>query len=306
MSRARAGAAGLRAEALKGEHMMRRTTTVAPLLALGLALLVACGGGGDGTGPGGGTPTPSPQKTVVALILCDVTSSLTKEENRRVGTLAAKVVESLPENATFKLFPIQIQTQVPTAIRLDLNEDGEEIASDYTIPELRSNVEEDDYAKVKKVRREQIEREVDKLYKSANKGSDNRTCIINALGFASNFFRTNYRDAAYQPELYLISDMVEECSNTPLPGKVVKLNKNNISAEIGLADKLPPGWDLSGVRIFCIFPAAADTPERVRPGREDVKRFWNTIFKKCGLKEGDVGSGITWDDSGEMAGGLRG
>lgn len=289
---------------------MRRIITPALFLALGLALLVACGNGnggnGNGIGAGGGTPTPQPQK-VVAIILCDVTSSLTKEENQRVATLAANILDHLPEKATFKLFPIQIQTQMPTAIRLDFNKDGKDDEADYLVPELRSNIEEEEYEKVKKFRREQIMVEIDNLYKRANKITDNRTCIINALGFASNFFHTNYRDAAYRLELYLISDMVEECSNTPLPGKVVKMNKNDISAEIRLADKLPPGWNLSGVSIFCIFPAAIDTPtvaNKNRPGREDVKRFWNTIFKKCGQEEG--GSTIVWDDSGELAGTRRG
>jgi hypothetical protein len=254
------------------------------------------------------------KKQVVALIFCDVTNSLTKEENKRVGTLAADIIDRLPQEARFKLYTIQIQTQLPTKIKLDINKNGEEDAEDISVPAMEDNIKQKEYETTTvKERRKQIESEIEELFKRFNKGDDKRTCILNALGFAAGYFDTEYKDDKdnkYDLRLYLISDMVEECKTTPLPGKVVNMAKRDISTEIGLADKLATGWNLAKVKIECIFPTALGTPDspgtsdvsrQVRPDREDVKRFWNAIFKHLNFQDEDFkNQRIVWRDSGDL------
>ncbi len=270
-------------------------------------------------------PEPPPERTKVALIFCDVTNSLTKGENRRVGSIAADIVSSLPPGSIYKLYPIQIQTQIPAPIEVDANEDGRLDDEDYRIPpEPANNVEEGRTAETRKRWRERarelILKSVDGLYDQMNKGPDNRTCIVNALSFASNYLSTNYGDTQkYEPLLFIISDMVEECNSTPLPGQLLKMNKPDISEEIQKAKALSAeqpapdgrrfGCRLADVTAYCVFPASPETPtvpRARRPDRDQVKEFWNAVFGVCGLKgEGAEAERIVWVDSGDLTQQLR-
>jgi len=261
---------------------------------------------------------PDPQKTVVALIFCDVTNSLTKEESRKVGAIAAEIVEGLPPGAKLKLYPIQKQTEIPTPIDIGTEEVYRAAAEEECKgPEITSDQEMEACEKVKgkEKRRAMIKKAVDDLYDGLNRGPDNRTCIINALGFASSTAHTDYRDAEkYDLRMFLISDMVEWCSITPLPDPVVKMDKRDINPEIKRAvafqsEKTQPGspkpdrrefdCNLAGVTIYSVFPTASDTskvPIDVRPDREDVKTFWRAILKRCEVKDEQ----LIWVDSGDL------
>jgi hypothetical protein len=274
------------------------------------SLLLACKD--EISNSNGSSENKTAPKTTVALVFCDVTNSLTREENRKVGSLAADIVDKLPDKTIFRLYPIQIQTQLQAAIKIDINKNGKDDDEDHSVVEIISNTQRDEYEKVKQKRREQIENGVDDLYERLNKvPQDNRTCILNALGFAHNFFLPIYGDSSkYDLRMYLISDMIEECNTSPLPVRRVEMDRRNISREISLANTLPQSWNLSGVQIMCIFPTASGTAENQgtpdvssarRPNRDDVKSFWNTVFKRCGFKDEDFQSGrILWIDSGEL------
>lgn len=288
--------------------------------ALGL-MLGMCQPTGTREGRGGGRTA---QKTMVALIFCDVTNSLTEGENQRVSGLAANIVDALPEGAIYKLYPVQIQTQVLAQIKIDLNENDLEDKEDYTVPAPADDVEakqnEALWQQQRKKRREQIHKRVDELYDLHNKGQDNRTCLLNAVGFASNYINTDFGDAErFDVRVFFISDMIEECNNTPLPGGAVEMDKGDISREIERASSLqdanaqpdhasPPNpkfkCNLTASTFYCVFPTAADTPQvsnRRRPNRDDVKRFWGEILKSCGLKDDQPGRGrVIWVDSGDM------
>lgn len=273
-------------------------------LVLGFALLA---GGCDGE-------PPPPSRTVVALIFCDVTNSLTEEENAKTGVITANIVDNLPPGAIFKIYPIQQQTQLLAPVSLDSDGNGREDEEDYRIPKPVNSVEarevEKTYGKMKEVRRQKIQDAVNSLYDQLNKGQDNRSCIINVLGFASNKFQTEYADdSRYELRLYLVSDMIEECNVTPLANKVVEMDKPDIDAEIRRAEEFKSEWNLARVQIHCIFPSTRQTPEvsaRRRPSREQVKRFWNAMFGGCGLEKAAFKNGqVKWGDSGELPEQLR-
>ena len=177
------------------------------------------------------------------LIFCDVTNTSRQRRTRRPGPPTADIVDNLPPGATFKLYPIQQQTQLPAPISLDSNGNGREDEEDYRIPKPVNSVEakeiEKTYEKTKQVRRQKIQDAVNSLYNQLNKGQDNRSCIINVLGFASNKFQTEYSGDAdrYELRLYLVSDMIEECNVTPLANKVVEMDKPDIDAEIKRAEE---------------------------------------------------------------------
>lgn len=298
-------------------NIKRLTPTLITCLGLLLSSCDRCGGKLN-------RQQSKPPKTVVALIFCDVTNSLTEKENRRVGNIAVDVLDSLPEGAIFKLYPIQIQTQMIAPIALDLNEDKKTPEANYQVlrgptSSTEEQAQREKMEKQKKNWGEQIPTAVDALYDQMNKGLDNRTCIVNTLGFASNLIK-DYADAdKYEVRIYLISDMIEECSNTPLPGRLVKMNHPNISDEISRAAAFRPGnsesnnsesndsqpndskfkCNLAGVNLYCVFPAASDTsmvPSERRPNRDNVKAFWGYIFRACGVNSQQ----LAWIDSGDL------
>jgi hypothetical protein len=75
--------------------------------------------------------------------------------------------------------------------------------------------------------------------------------------------------------------------NTPV-NRLVKLNKREISNEINAVADFPTGNDLSNIRLTIIIPTAEETynvNQKLRPDMEKLKRFWLTVFNRCGLKE---------------------
>jgi hypothetical protein len=113
---------------------------------------------------------------------------------------------------------------------------------------------------------------------------DNRTCILNALNFAANQFKQQFPADEYDRELIIISDMLEECSDSPF-GRLVNIRKPDITQELKLADEFPEGNDLSSVKITIITPVTLETYVRHAPGKEppmaELQKFWGAIFNRC-------------------------
>jgi hypothetical protein len=232
-----------------------------------MCLIQAC------TSTSGGPPV---MKTKVALIFADVTNSLKPEECKEVARLTAEVINSFPRHTEYVVYPIQIETQ-----RLSPIVQGK-------VPAAVSDKEKQDYDLSKIQRGKDLNAKIEKLYDEVKRSKDdNRTCILNTLSFAKNFFQ-QYADAAkYDLDLIYISDMTEECNNTPVH-RLIKLNKREISKETRLVEEIPEGNDLSNVRVTIIVPTAEVTysvNQKLRPDMEDLKRFWLAAFNRCGFKE---------------------
>jgi hypothetical protein len=220
----------------------------------------------------------SPRKSKVALVFCDVTNSLIPAESEEVAILAAQILDSLPAGTKYVVYPINIETQ-----RLSAIAEGQIIT------------EKDEQAAiaVRAVRRQELTQSVSNLYKAMSTVKDqygkpdNRTCILNTLVFAEDYFRQFNDPARYDLELIFISDMLEECNRTPLHTRI-ELAKRNLSKEIALARDAQLNLNLSHVRITAIIPTTQETykasPGR-RPSVEDVKEFWKNIFRKCGFTD---------------------
>jgi hypothetical protein len=227
-----------------------------------------------------GTKSEPKPKTKVAILFCDVTNSLLKDENKEVGLIATAVLNNLPVGTKYVIYPIQMETQ-----RLNPIKEGRVLEPDSD-PDVQK-------AFLERTNKEVIE-QIDELYRTTNTPRpanapklDNRTCILNSLNFAENYFR-QYDLKTHETELIFISDMIEECDSTPLQARI-ELDKQDISKEIGLAEKFPPGLNLSHTRITIIIPSTKETYSNAQPGRrpsiEQLKAFWYRIFKNCGLQD---------------------
>lgn len=242
--------------------------------------LVACG---RKIGPNiNATPTqPKPQ---VILFLIDPTNSLTGEENNQVAALATDMFQHLPSGSRYGVYPIQFDAQRVLPI----------IPDDVVPASFKTDVDKRHYEKKKAELKVAIESKVEDQYKTDDKiADDRRSCILNMLRFAEKQLKQISRTEALDPEkgtyrLVIISDMVEECRDSPL-GEI-RLNKRDLTKEIQLADNYtqltsPP--DLTNVHITVIFPLTNQSPPDLnrRPSDRDLMAFWEKIFRHCQKKE---------------------
>lgn len=207
------------------------------------------------------------------LIWCDVTKSLLDSERGKVADLAANILDKLPADAEYALYPIQRETETPT----DITRVNASVGDVDEIP--------DD---VKASRREAIKKNMDEFYKKANapRQPDKRTCILNTLGFAERYFRGTDTEK-YEPILIYISDMIEQCEQTPL-GRSVDLMTDPRPELFHTAEAFESPSDLSRMSIYVIIPTTNETsavPPGQRPSLEDRIKFWDIIFKKCKVSE---------------------
>jgi len=262
---------------------------------LGLLLFFSsCNGGRNGNTP---EPSPSPatsaEKPLVLLSLLDATSSLNEAEHNRVAELATEILRVLPPGTKYGMYPIQIESaRVPA------------ILPDTEIAPQETDVDSKEYVKNELPKREkELSENLHRLYKTGERiADDRRSCIINMLWFAEDHLKQLSGGSVLGPNnvyrLVIISDMVEECGNTPF-GEV-RLNKQNIDEEIKLADNFtqvtsPP--NLSNVFVTVIFPLADNSPMDLsrRPSDRDLRAFWKKILNHCQVRD----ENLEWISTGQ-------
>lgn len=215
-------------------------------------------------------------KQRVVLIFSDVTSSLLKAESATVANLTSDVIDSLPPGSKFSVVPIQVQPE-----RLSPMKEDQIVATSSPSAEVV----------IKQNRRNALTAHIDKLYKEIRElkvpapvyGSpDNHSCILGTLSYAETYFR---QFPGADLELIYISDMIEECNETPF-GRPINLAQAEIPKEIADAQGLETTYDLGRVRVSVIIPTNDDTyTAGVRPPLSSVKQFWQKVFMKCGFDQ---------------------
>jgi hypothetical protein len=220
-------------------------------------------------------PVVPPHRKQVVLIFSDVTSSLLPSENEKVATLTADVVDSLNPGTFYRVYPIQIESRLTPVnegqVLSDTTDQGDRIIKENRRKELIRALGEL-YNLVKPVRDSNLQ--VGK--------PDNHTCILNTLKVADEQLR-QYDHAKYDLDLVYVSDMIEECNKPDPIHQPLTLAKRDISDEIDLASHADLKLDFSAVRVAVIIPATKETYTITdRPSFDQVKRFWEAIFKHCG------------------------
>jgi hypothetical protein len=222
-------------------------------------------------------PQPSPaQKTKILLIFCDVTNSLREEESREAAKISADILDQQPANTEYIIYPIQIQTRLMPHI----------VKASVPLQLLTSQI--DDYKLKKAERRKEILDKVQQLYKDMNDrlhNTDNRTCILNSIAFAENYFRDYTDTAKFELELIYVSDMIEECNSTLL-GRRVEMDKRDISGELRLAQAFQCRYRMPHVSVKVFYPSTKETlqaSQRLKPDVEQLKQFWEMTFNHCGV-----------------------
>ena len=196
-----------------------------------------------------------------------------------MAKLSADVLDQFPTNTRYTIYPIQMETERPTAI-------------DEGYPRIGSPPLTDDE---KADRRKRIIENTERAFNEVNnKQPVDRTCILNILNLADRHFyqAANGSTGSAKPpcmELVIISDMIEQCAINPMKTRI-DLLEIPLEKALELAKQMPSLPDLSRIRVTVIVPTAAEaTPyAKNRPRLGDLELFWDEIFMRCGFKKEDL------------------
>jgi hypothetical protein len=209
----------------------------------------------------------------LVIVLADVTSSLNAAEFGEVIRLTNEVVDALSPATEYRIYPIHMEMQRPALVHHGMVPTDAKLWGD---PELV------------KLRNQMLAEKLRQQYRMVNARDvkvDKRSCLLDGLVFAADTFKQPaYRKVSKR--LVIISDMIEDCSMTPL-GRPISLAKRDIRAEIVAAAQFPSHVDLSKVDIEMIVPSnplpALRTPPR--PRLEDLESFWGRILERTAAKK---------------------
>src|SRR5262249_46064272 len=114
--------------------------------------------------------------------------------------------------------------------------------------------------------------------------------ILDTLEFAQNRFK-EFDQKKTDFELVYVSDMIEECNETPL-GQPISLVQTKMSEAIKLAEDTNLKLDLSNSNVSMIIPATNDTYKtRGRPNLSDLRKFWEATLLHCGFSKENLNTG---------------
>jgi hypothetical protein len=139
---------------------------------------------------------------------------------------------------------------------------------------------------LRRVRRsdyELLQRTADSIIPTARRsGYLLHTCISDAFRQAAQ--TVSQKQPLEDVEIVIVSDMLEDCSDSLLGGKLT-LEKENIAAEIRRAARIPKDTlliDLRGTPVIAVLPASGVSALRIRqPPIDDVRRFWRAVLDHC-------------------------
>ncbi len=220
---------------------------------------------------------PPDERERVILIFSDVTSSLVPSESQQVAALTSSIVDSLPPGTRYFIYPVQIEAQ-----KVEPMYEGTILPPDAPLAPTERAARED-----------KLKHKIEELYnliKSVKQTSDihgkpdNHTCILYTLEVAQNKFK-QFNQTNTDFELIYVSDMIEECNQTPL-GRPISLVQTNMPEAIKLAENTDLKLDLSYANVSMIVPVTIDTYKtRGRPNLSDLRKFWEATLLHCGFTQ---------------------
>jgi hypothetical protein len=224
----------------------------------------------------------SDPKTVV--IFADVTSSLSVMQNRHVAELTKQVIFHLPPLTTYGIYLIQADSdEAPIArgtIRSARNSEDavrrrQELQAE--VGEIVGQIERR-YCEINASRGESVCK--DKKCQPRPQ-PDQRSCILNVV---ENVARTFLREEQRRPiDLVFISDMVEDCADTPLNGSI-RLIKDDLSSDILNIDRFRSLQPIpSDVRITVVRPHVTNGAIESSARKRSLEDYWKKAFGRFGI-----------------------
>jgi hypothetical protein len=229
------------------------------------ALVVACGGKSCREAS---VPTPAlPERLVV--IFADVTSSLTAEQVVSVQSHVEHIIEALPPRTTVYVFSIGRDTETAREIEHDATPIVDSEAAKNRLVQWRATFAT------------QVRDDLERLH-ARRKDTEPGTlssCITTALRRAASLTTRSTR----QVDIFIVSDMIEECETSLLGGQLT-LMKRNIDEEIRhVTDLKSQPVSLRHATITIVRPQynIHTSGQNEQPSAADLERFWRGLLVHC-------------------------
>lgn len=217
----------------------------------------------------------TPGVTTVALIFCDLSTSIDSSAILKVSRDVSKLMLSFPYETKLYVLPITESPFVKPII-------------DFTYPGKATRPSEIEKNKVLVRRTAQYtSQKIKDIYRKEFSGPNAQnkplSCILRSLETAYSYF-SQFRSIPgrkFEFELIYLSDMIEECKNSPVgPVFLTKAGYNTASQNL---QNYRPGFDLSYVRVSIIVSVDAYDEDSQYISYERLKEVWQNIFLRIGF-----------------------
>lgn len=219
-------------------------------------------------------PKESAQK-VVAIIFCDITASVDSSSIHQVARNAAKLLLKFPQGSILYFLPIDETPFVEPILKFNKPLIGSKVTD-----RIKNKRKIADAARI-------LHNKILSRYREINADIESqnfpRSCIIQTLEVAHRIFLQFPSRNQYAYELIYLSDMLEECEDSPV-GKIFLTDKNYNHAEKKIR-KYSPAFSLSDVNLTVIAAFEKHREHTTYINYEKRKAIWKQIFMKAGFSE---------------------
>jgi hypothetical protein len=210
----------------------------------------------------------------VAVIFCDLSTSVDSLSIKKVAQDAGKLLLKFPPESKLYYLPID-ETPYIKPIMI------------YDKPRKpKTTSEKEGYLIITKRKAQQVHNNIIMLYRNVYASAEFRnrplSCIIRTLDTANSIF-SQYRSTnkSFTYELIYLSDMLEECNNSPIgPLYMHKKNYLDVKRKISTYN---PGFDLSFVNLSVIVSIEQYAMSSAYVNSEELKGLWRNIFMRAGF-----------------------
>lgn len=229
--------------------------------------------------PSAGGPAPMKDtalgSTPVVLIFCDLSTSVDSAAILKVERDVSKLMLNFPYETRLYILPIVESPFVKPIL-------------DFTYPgkATRPSDIEKNKALVRRAA-QYAPQKIKELYRKEFSGPNAQnkplSCILRSLETAHSYFSQfrSIQGEKFEFELIYLSDMIEECKNSPVGG--VFLTKGSHNAALQNLQNYKPDFDLSYARVSIIVSVDAYDEESKYISYEQLKDVWQKIFARAGF-----------------------
>lgn len=243
------------------------------ILIVALTVLLGFRRGGESTR----AESHKPQKPALAVVLCDVSGTVSRAKTSQTSTSLSSVIDHAnklvlnyyPTKSTVLFLPISNVRHAEILEEISLKSGSA----------ARKKKEMED-------RKAGLERLTKKLT-ALSRAASATTCILTSIENAYDIFRVKAQDKKYAPdqltyELVILSDMIEDCRDSPVGD--VKLQKNSDGPQRQI-EKLVSQVALNSpsIRVKIVVTTQFISSEF----DQKIQRFWRTAFRKMQYRDVD-------------------
>lgn len=217
----------------------------------------------------------SDSKVPVVLIFCDLTTSVDPSSIKKVARDAYNLILSFPHNTKLIIYPIDESPFVKPIL-------------DFTYPSKATKSSE--IHKNKTIVKRAAKFAYDTIlqlyqdeYSSDKAGNRAISCMMRSLETAHSQFLQykNVKGNNYSYELIYLSDMLEECSTSPVGA--IFFTKQYFKDALKKLDTYKPDFDLSYADVTIIISVEQYATASAYISYEELKNAWKNVFIKAGF-----------------------